>query len=193
MVGNQQLFLNGTPAMVDNQQLFLNGTPAMVGNQQLFLNGTPAMVGNQQLFLNGSPAMVDNQQLFLNGSPAMVGNQQLFLNGSPAMVGNQQLFLNGMRALKHGRKNVHDEPRSDRPSVITEDLVNIADEKICEDQPFIISIGISNLSTLTLDEVKEAVKDWLPSQVADFYDIGIQKLVERYDKFLNKNRNYVEK
>ena len=36
----------------------------------------------------------------------------------------------------------------------------------------------------TDDEVKEAVKDWLYSQAADF---GIQKLVERYDKCLNKN------
>ena len=45
----------------------------------------------------------------------------------------------------------------------------------------------------TDDEVKEAVKDWLSSQVVDFYDFGIQKLVEHYDKCLNKNGNYVEK
>lgn len=45
----------------------------------------------------------------------------------------------------------------------------------------------------TDDEVKETVEDWLSSQAADFYDIGIKKLVERYDKCLNKNGNYVEK
>uniref|UniRef100_A0A1B6MRN8 Histone-lysine N-methyltransferase SETMAR n=1 Tax=Graphocephala atropunctata TaxID=36148 RepID=A0A1B6MRN8_9HEMI len=45
----------------------------------------------------------------------------------------------------------------------------------------------------TDDEVKEAVKDWLSSHVADFYHIGIQKLVERYDKCLNKNGNYIKK
>lgn len=45
----------------------------------------------------------------------------------------------------------------------------------------------------TDDEVKEAVKDWLSSQAADVYDLGIQKLVERYDKCLNKYGNYVEK
>lgn len=45
----------------------------------------------------------------------------------------------------------------------------------------------------TDDEVKEAVKDWLSSQAADFYDLGLQKLVERHDKCLNKNGNYVEK
>lgn len=45
----------------------------------------------------------------------------------------------------------------------------------------------------TDDEVKEAVEDWLSSQAADFYDLGIKKLVERYDKCLNKYGNYVEK
>ncbi|GFV52277.1 histone-lysine N-methyltransferase SETMAR [Trichonephila clavipes] len=38
----------------------------------------------------------------------------------------------------------------------------------------------------TADEVKEEVQDWLSSQAADVYDLGIQKLSERYDKCLNK-------
>ncbi|GFY09996.1 integrase catalytic domain-containing protein [Trichonephila clavipes] len=41
----------------------------------------------------------------------------------------------------------------------------------------------------TADEVKEEVQDWLSSQAADVYDLGIQKLVERYDKCLNKYGN----
>ncbi|GFV37210.1 HTH_48 domain-containing protein [Trichonephila clavipes] len=45
----------------------------------------------------------------------------------------------------------------------------------------------------TADEVKEEVQDWLSSQAADVYDLGIQKLVERYDKCLNKYGKYVEK
>ncbi|GFU54688.1 histone-lysine N-methyltransferase SETMAR [Trichonephila clavipes] len=44
----------------------------------------------------------------------------------------------------------------------------------------------------TADEVKE-VQDWLSSQAADVYDLGIQKLVERYDKCLNNNGKYVER
>ncbi|KAG8316686.1 hypothetical protein J6590_044474 [Homalodisca vitripennis] len=35
-----------------------------------------------------------------------------------------------VRAFKDGQENVHDEPRSGRPSVITEDLVKAVDEKI---------------------------------------------------------------
>ncbi|GFW45136.1 histone-lysine N-methyltransferase SETMAR [Trichonephila clavipes] len=38
----------------------------------------------------------------------------------------------------------------------------------------------------TADEVKEEVQDWLSSQAADVYDLGIQKLVEHFDKCLNK-------
>ena len=36
-------------------------------------------------------------------------------------------------------------------------------------------------------------EDWLSSQAADIYDLGIQKLVEHYDKRLNKYENHVEK
>ena len=44
------------------------------------------------------------------------------------------------------------------------------------------------------DDVKEAVKKWLSSQVATFYEEGIQKLVPHYDnKCLNNGGKYVEK
>ncbi|GFV86628.1 HTH_48 domain-containing protein [Trichonephila clavipes] len=45
----------------------------------------------------------------------------------------------------------------------------------------------------TADEVKEEVQDWLSSQAADVYEVSRQKLVERYDKCLNKHGKYVEK
>jgi hypothetical protein len=41
-------------------------------------------------------------------------------------------------------------------------------------------------------DVKEAMNTRFSSQVASFYDAGIQKLVPRYDKCLNNGRNYVE-
>ncbi|GFV31943.1 uncharacterized protein TNCV_462861 [Trichonephila clavipes] len=41
--------------------------------------------------------------------------------------------------VKDCRENVHDEPRSGRPSVITDALVNAVDEKIREDRRFTIS------------------------------------------------------
>ena len=45
----------------------------------------------------------------------------------------------------------------------------------------------------TDDEMKDAVQDWLSSQVADVYDLGTQQLVERYEKCLNRYGNYVQK
>ena len=44
-----------------------------------------------------------------------------------------------VRAFKDGRENVHDDPRSDRPSVITEYLVIAVDEKVREGRRFTIS------------------------------------------------------
>ena len=43
------------------------------------------------------------------------------------------------------------------------------------------------------DKVKETVTMCFASQAASFYDEGIQKLVQRYDKCLNNGGNYVKK
>ncbi|GFW38353.1 histone-lysine N-methyltransferase SETMAR [Trichonephila clavipes] len=61
-----------------------------------------------------------------------------------------------VRAFKDGRENVHDEPRSGRPSVITDDLVNAVDEKIREDRRFTIStlaLEFPNVGRTTLHKV----------------------------------------
>ncbi|GFX12532.1 uncharacterized protein TNCV_3156531 [Trichonephila clavipes] len=61
-----------------------------------------------------------------------------------------------VRAFMDGRENVHDEPRSGRPSVITDDLVNAVDEKIREDRRLTIStlaLGFPNVDRTTLHKV----------------------------------------
>ncbi|GFV62110.1 histone-lysine N-methyltransferase SETMAR [Trichonephila clavipes] len=61
-----------------------------------------------------------------------------------------------VRAFKDGRENVHDEPLSGGPSVITDDLVNAVDEKIREDRRFTIStlaLEFSNEGRTTLNKV----------------------------------------
>jgi hypothetical protein len=45
----------------------------------------------------------------------------------------------------------------------------------------------------TNEEVKEKVTDWLNGLVADFYDEGTIKIVQRLDKSLNRNGDYVDK
>jgi hypothetical protein len=41
--------------------------------------------------------------------------------------------------------------------------------------------------------VKEIVSDWLKGLVAGFYEDGIVELMQRLDKWLNRNGDYVEK
>ncbi|GFW21867.1 histone-lysine N-methyltransferase SETMAR [Trichonephila clavipes] len=58
--------------------------------------------------------------------------------------------------IEDGRENVHDEPRSGRPSVITDDLVKAVDEKIREDRRFTIStlaLEFPNVGRTTLHKV----------------------------------------
>jgi len=43
------------------------------------------------------------------------------------------------------------------------------------------------------DEVQEEVMTWFKGQAADFYDLGIQKLVPRLNKCLDNASDYVEK
>ena len=42
-------------------------------------------------------------------------------------------------------------------------------------------------------ELQAGVNEWLKSHAAKFYDDGINKLVQRYDKCLNLNGDYIEK
>jgi hypothetical protein len=43
------------------------------------------------------------------------------------------------------------------------------------------------------EEVKNKVTTWLRAQAAEIYDIGIQKLVPRLNKYLDNGGDYVEK
>jgi hypothetical protein len=43
------------------------------------------------------------------------------------------------------------------------------------------------------NELIEGVKMWLSSQMTDFFNTGIQKLIPQTDKCLNSSSDYVEK
>jgi histone-lysine N-methyltransferase SETMAR len=43
------------------------------------------------------------------------------------------------------------------------------------------------------EEVKEAMHEWLPAQSKTFLSVGIQKLVQCWNKCIEKHGNYVEK
>jgi transposase len=52
---------------------------------------------------------------------------------------SDSLVRRGVRHFNEGRENVHDDPRSNRPSVVNEDLVHAVEEKIQENRWFTIS------------------------------------------------------
>jgi hypothetical protein len=43
------------------------------------------------------------------------------------------------------------------------------------------------------NEFVECVKMWLSSEMADFFNTGIRKLIPQYDKCLSSSGDYVEK
>ncbi|GFW25318.1 histone-lysine N-methyltransferase SETMAR [Trichonephila clavipes] len=109
-----------------------------------------------------------------------------------------------VRAFKDGRENVHDEPRSDRPSVITDDLVKAVDEKIREDRRFTIStlaLEFPNVGRTTLHRVvSEKLKFrklcalWVPRLLTEEHKLKrmacVLDFLDRYhkegDKFLER-------
>jgi hypothetical protein len=56
-----------------------------------------------------------------------------------------------------------------------------------------LSVWLGTQRLNTNEQLMDGVKDWLSSQAATFFDVGIQKLVSHYDKCLNSEGDYVEK
>ena len=84
--------------------------------------------------------------------------------------------------------------------MVNEDLVRAVEEKIRENRRFTItplSLHFPQISQSLLhkivSEVKEAITTCFAAHTVSFYDEGIQKLVQCYDKCLNNGGNYVEK
>jgi len=82
---------------------------------------------------------------------------------------------------------------------VNEDLVRAVEGKIRENRRFTITPLslhfpqiLRSLLHKIVSEVKKAVTTCFASQAASFYNEGIQKLVQRYDKCLNNGGNYIE-
>ncbi|GFU16885.1 histone-lysine N-methyltransferase SETMAR [Trichonephila clavipes] len=101
-----------------------------------------------------------------------------------------------VRAFKDGRENVHDEPASGRPSVITDDLVNAVDEKVREDRQFTIStlaLVFPNVGRTTLHKVvseklkfRKLCARWVPRLLTEEHKLKIMAcaldFLDRYHK-----------
>ena len=72
-----------------------------------------------------------------NMTPAEIHRQLCDVYGEHAM--SSSLVWRWVRLFNEGRENVHDDPRSSRPSVVNEDLVRAIEEKIKENRKFTIA------------------------------------------------------
>jgi len=120
-----------------------------------------------------------------NVKPADIHRQICEVYGVNAM--SDGMVRKWVRKFNEGRDNVHDELRSGRPSVVSDDLVRAVEAKVREDRRFTISslsLHFQQISRTLLyeivgqrflndDDVKEAVKKWLSLQAATFYEEGI--------------------
>jgi transposase len=72
-----------------------------------------------------------------NVKPADIRCQICDVYGQNAVSGG--MVRKWVRKVNKGRYNIHDEPRSSRPSVVSDDLVHAVESKVCEDRRFTIS------------------------------------------------------
>ena len=121
------------------------------------------------------------------------------------------------RKFKEGQTDVHDEDGQGRKSVATVGLVQRVDQVVRGKRRFTISelseefpdISRSALYTIVRDlGYRKLCARWVPKMLSDdhktqrmasaslaanFFEEGIEKLVSRYDKCLNRFGDYVEK
>ena len=128
---------------------------------------------------------------FLNAKverPAEIRKQIVAVYGN---VMNRQNVTKWCREFSEGRTDVHDEQR------ISDDLLQEIEGEIRANRRVTIRELyhiIPEVSKTTIHEaVTEEVMTWFKGQAAEFYDSGIQKLVPRLNKRLDKAGDYVEK
>ena len=108
-----------------------------------------------------------------NTKPIDIHRQISEVYGENAM--GESMVRKWVRMFKEGRENVHDEPRSGRPSLVSDDLINKVDIKVKEDRRFTLSSLSSNFPEISRSLLHEIVTDhlgyrkvcsrWVPKQL----------------------------
>lgn len=101
-----------------------------------------------------------------------------------------------VRMFNEGRENVHDEPRSGRPSVVTDSLVRDINEKILENRRFTISSLSQSFSDISCSVLYEIVSErlgfrkvcarWVPKMLTAEHK---QKRKSSAESFLQRYRD----
>jgi hypothetical protein len=113
-----------------------------------------------------------------NVRPAEIYRQVCEVHGENAM--SDGMVRKRCRMISEGRTNVHDDDRSCSPSLVTADLLDQVNEKIRENRRFTMSELSTHFPHFFLaaerfsgdDEMKTAVRHWVKTLAADFFDKG---------------------
>jgi hypothetical protein len=107
--------------------------------------------------------------------PADIHRQICEVYGENAL--SDGLVRKWIRKFNEGRDNMHDEPRSGRPSVVSDDLVRAVETKFYEDRRFTISslsLHFQQISRTVLYEIvtdhldfKELCSCWVPKMLSE--------------------------
>ena len=137
-----------------------------------------------------------------NMKPAEIHRQLCDVYGEHAM--SSSMVRRWVRLFNEGRENVHDDPRSGRPSVVNEDLVRAVEEKIRENRRFTITslslhfpqISRSLLHEIVSDKLKfwKLCARWMPNMLMEEHKLKQQasaldfltRYSEEGDNFLSR-------
>jgi hypothetical protein len=94
-----------------------------------------------------------------NMKSAGIHRQLCEVYGEHAMINS--MVRRWVRHSNEGRENIHDDPRSGRPSVVNEDLMRAVEEKIQENRRFTISSLSLHFPQISRSLLHEIVSDKL--------------------------------
>ncbi|KAG5320738.1 GVQW3 protein, partial [Pseudoatta argentina] len=106
-------------------------------------------------------------------TPVEVRNEVKTAYGDKGM--NRTSVFKWCREFKNGRTSVHDDQRSGRSSILTDDIV-LGEKKFSTDE-----------------EVKGEVEKWTKGLAGNYFEEGIKKLIPRFTTCIERNGDYVEK
>jgi len=125
-----------------------------------------------------------------NVIPSEIHHQICQVYGDNAM--SDGMVRKWVRMFNEGRENAHDEVRSGRPSLVSDDLLRKVNERVRDDRRFTISDMYLHFPQISRTLLYDIFSSHLGRRRPDS-EKGIQKLVPRYDKRLNNGGEYVEK
>jgi len=94
--------------------------------------------------------------------PAEIHHQLCDVYGEHAM--SSSMVQRWVRLFNEGCKNMHDDPQSDRPSVVNEDLVRALEENIRENKRFTITSHSLHFPQISWSLLHKIVSDKLRFQ-----------------------------